>query len=115
MTDVVITGMGATTPLGGDLATTWAGMLAGRSGIVTIPEPWAEPLPVRIAGICAVDPSEKIDRVKARRLDRSTQVALVAAEEAWADAGLHLGEANEVDCTPPSPTGTPSSTRAPAG
>ncbi len=97
MTDVVITGMGATTPLGGDLATTWAGMLAGRSGIVTIPEPWAEPLPVRIAGICAVDPSEKIDRVKARRLDRSTQVALVAAEEAWADAGLHLGEANEVD------------------
>jgi len=97
MTDVVITGMGATTPLGGDLASTWAGLIAGRSGIVAITEAWAEPLAVRIAGVCAVDPAVKIDRVKARRLDRSTQVGLVAAEEAWLHAGLGLGEANTVD------------------
>jgi len=97
MTDVVITGMGATTPLGGDLASTWAGLIAGRSGIVALTEAWAEPLAVRIAGVCAVDPSVKIDRVKARRLDRSTQVGLVAAEEAWLNAGFGLGEANTVD------------------
>ncbi len=94
MTDVVITGMGATTPLGGDLASTWDGLLAGRSGVVALTEDWAEPLPVRIAGVCAEDPSEKIDRVKARRLDRSTQVALVAAEEAWLDAGFTVGDAS---------------------
>lgn len=97
MTDVVITGLGATTPLGGDVASTWAGLTAGRSGIVALTEDWAEPLPVRIAGVCAADPSEKIDRVKARRLDRSSQVALVAAQEAWADAGYGLGAENQVD------------------
>jgi len=97
MTDVVITGLGATTPLGGDVASTWAGLIAGRSGIVALTDDWVADLPVRIAGVCAVDPSEKIDRVKARRLDRSTQVALVAAEEAWADAGYGLAEANQVD------------------
>jgi len=90
MRDVVITGMGATTPVGGDLASTWAALVAGHSGVVRIPDAWAEPLPVQIAGICAVDPSTKIDRVRARRLDRSTQVALVAAEEAWTDAGYRL-------------------------
>ncbi|MGH3647786.1 MAG: beta-ketoacyl-ACP synthase II [Micromonosporaceae bacterium] len=87
-TDVVVTGLGATTPLGGDVASTWDGMLAGRSGVGPITEEWAENLPVRIAAQLAVDPSTKIDRVKARRLDRSEQVALIAAEEAWADAGL---------------------------
>jgi len=97
MTDVVITGLGATTPLGGDVASTWAGLIAGRSGIVALTDDWVADLPVRIAGVCAVDPSEKIYRVKARRLDRSTQVALVAAEEAWADAGYGLAEANTVD------------------
>lgn len=88
MTDVVITGLGATTPLGGDAQSTWEGLVAGRSGIVALTDDWAAELPVRIAGVCAVDPSETIDRVKARRLDRSTQVALVAAEEAWKDSGL---------------------------
>ncbi len=97
MTDVVITGMGATTPLGGDLATTWAAMLAGESGVVAIQDEWAGELPVRIAGYVKVDPSETIDRVKARRLDRNTQLALIAAQEAWLHAGLSLGDANEVD------------------
>ncbi len=95
--DVVITGMGATTPLGGNLADTWAAMLAGESGIVTITEDWADALAVRIAGFVKVDPSEVIDRVKARRLDRSAQLALVAAEEAWLQAGFGLGDDNDVD------------------
>ena len=97
MKDIVITGMGATTPLGGDLASTWQAMLAGESGIVRIPEQWADEIAVKIAGYVKVDPSEKIDRVKARRLDRNTQLALIAAEEAWLDAGLSLGEDNPID------------------
>ncbi|MEU7191091.1 beta-ketoacyl-[acyl-carrier-protein] synthase family protein [Streptomyces sp. NPDC039022] len=85
--DVVVTGLGATTPLGGDAASTWDGMLAGRSGISAIEEEWAAGLPVRIAGRLAVEPGTVLDRVQARRMDRCEQVALVAAREAWADAG----------------------------
>jgi len=88
MTEIVITGLGATTPLGGDLASTWAGMLAGKSGVRLLTHEWAAELPVKIAAEAAVDPSEVIDRVKARRLDRSTQLALIAAQEAWQDAGF---------------------------
>ena len=88
MTDVVITGLGATTPLGGDVASTWAAMLDGRSGVGALTQDWAEQLPVRIAAQLAVDPSEKIERVKMRRLDRSEQIAIIAATEAYADAGL---------------------------
>jgi len=84
--EVVVTGLGATTPLGGDVASTWEAMLAGRSGVSALTQEWAAPLPVRIAGQLAVEPT--IDRVQARRMDRSEQVALVAAREAWADAGL---------------------------
>ncbi|GII96066.1 beta-ketoacyl-[acyl-carrier-protein] synthase family protein [Sinosporangium siamense] len=86
-TGAAITGLGATTPLGGDVASTWAGLLAGRSGITLIEEEWAENLPVRIAGRLQVDPAEVLGRVTARRLDRCQQAALVAAREAWADAG----------------------------
>ncbi|HJY59787.1 MAG TPA: beta-ketoacyl-ACP synthase II [Streptosporangiaceae bacterium] len=84
---VVVTGLGATTPLGGDAASTWAGMLAGRSGVRRLTEPWAEQLPVRIAAPAAADPAEIVDRVQARRMDRCEQFALVASREAWADAG----------------------------
>jgi 3-oxoacyl-[acyl-carrier-protein] synthase II len=86
--DVVVTGLGATTPLGGDVASTWEAMLAGRSGVSAITAEWAAELPVRIAAQLAEEPSAKIDRVKLRRLDRSEAVALIAAHEAWADAGL---------------------------
>lgn len=85
--DVVVTGLGATTPLGGDVASTWSGMLAGQSGISAIEEEWAADLPVRIAGRLKVEPSEVLDRVQARRMDRCEQIALIAAREAWADAG----------------------------
>ncbi|CAL8977786.1 3-oxoacyl-[acyl-carrier-protein] synthase 2 [Propionicimonas sp. T2.31MG-18] len=97
MTEIVITGLGATTPLGGDLASTWANMLAGTSGVRAITEEWAEELPVKIAAYVAVDPSEIIDRVKARRLDRSTQLALIAAQQAWTDAGFEWEGEDEVD------------------
>jgi 3-oxoacyl-[acyl-carrier-protein] synthase II len=84
---VVVTGLGATTPLGGDATSTWAAMLAGRSGVRRLTEPWAEQLPVRIAAPAAADPAEIVGRVQARRMDRCEQLALVAAREAWADAG----------------------------
>jgi 3-oxoacyl-[acyl-carrier-protein] synthase II len=86
--DVVVTGLGATTPLGGDVASTWDALLAGRSGVRALTQEWAGQLPVRIAAELAVDPSEKIDRVKLRRLDRSEAIALIAAHQAWTDAGL---------------------------
>ncbi|MBN9744028.1 beta-ketoacyl-ACP synthase [Amycolatopsis sp. A1MSW2902] len=88
--DVVITGMGATTPLGGDVASTWDGLLAGRSGIRTIEADWAAELdlPVRIAAQLAVEPTDILPRVQARRLDRCEQVAIIAARQAWADAGF---------------------------
>ncbi|WP_269433645.1 beta-ketoacyl-[acyl-carrier-protein] synthase family protein [Nonomuraea sp. SBT364] len=82
-----VTGLGATTPLGGDVASTWAAMLEGRSGAELIEEDWAVDLPVRIAARMRVDPAEVLGRVPARRLDRCQQAALVAAREAWADAG----------------------------
>jgi 3-oxoacyl-[acyl-carrier-protein] synthase II len=83
---VVVTGLGATTPVGGDVASTWEGLLAGRSGVKLLEPDWSE-LPVRLAAPVAVDPSEVLDRVEARTLDRIQQLALIAAREAWADAG----------------------------
>ena len=84
---VVVTGLGATSPVGGDVASTWDGLLAGRSGARTLDEEWASELPVTFAAPVAVDPSEVMDRVEARKLDRTQQLALIAAREAWADAG----------------------------
>ncbi|MGW5671377.1 beta-ketoacyl-ACP synthase II [Micromonospora sp. NPDC003776] len=86
--DVVVTGLGATTPLGGDVASTWDAMLAGRSGVSALTQEWAAQLSVRIAAQLAVDPSAVLDRVKLRRLDRSEAIAIIAAQQAWADAGL---------------------------
>src|SRR3954454_23031773 len=86
--DVVVTGLGATTPLGGDVASTWDAMLAGRSGVSALTQEWAQQLPVRIAAQLAVEPSEVLERVKLRRLDRSEAIALIAAHQAWAEAGL---------------------------
>jgi 3-oxoacyl-[acyl-carrier-protein] synthase II len=85
--EVAVTGLGASTPLGGDLGSTWAAMLAGRSGVSVLTEDWAEALPVRIAARLAVEPTDVLGRVEARRLDRAEQLALVCAREAWADAG----------------------------
>ncbi|HEY0509231.1 MAG TPA: beta-ketoacyl-ACP synthase II [Blastococcus sp.] len=86
-TDVVVTGLGATTPLGGDVASTWEALLAGRSGVSRITDDWAKDFPAQLVARLAVDPAQQIDRVRARRLDRSQQVAVIAAEEAWRDSG----------------------------
>ncbi len=90
--EVVVTGLGATTPLGGDVTSTWEALLAGKSGVRRIDDDEHEwvtrhQLPVKIASPLAVSPLETIPRVQARRLDRCEQVALVAAREAWAHAG----------------------------
>ncbi|MEY4279886.1 MAG: hypothetical protein RL313_149 [Actinomycetota bacterium] len=84
---VVVTGLGATTPLGGDVASTWAALLAGKSGVRLLTEDWRELLPVHFAARVATEPADQMERVEMRRLDRSEQFALVASREAWKDAG----------------------------
>jgi 3-oxoacyl-[acyl-carrier-protein] synthase II len=85
---VVVTGLGTTNPVGGDVASTWDALVKGQSGVRRIDAPWVEDLPVKIAGVAAVEPTEVLERVKARRLDRTSQFAMVAAMEAWKDSGL---------------------------
>ncbi|MFM1916628.1 MAG: hypothetical protein RJB01_143 [Actinomycetota bacterium] len=84
---VVVTGVGMTTPIGGDVPTSWAAALAGESGISNITAEWVTDQPSKIAGQLKVDPTEVLERVEARKLDRSQQAAVIAAREAWADAG----------------------------
>jgi 3-oxoacyl-[acyl-carrier-protein] synthase II len=84
---VVVTGLGATTPLGGDVASTWAALIAGKSGVRLLTEDWRELLPVHFAARVAIEPADQMERVEMRRLDRSEQFALVASREAWKDAG----------------------------
>lgn len=84
---VVVTGLGATTPLGGDVTTTWSALLAGTSGVRLLTEDWAQTIPVHFAARVAVEPSEQMERVEMRRLDRSEQFAVIASREAWKDAG----------------------------
>ena len=84
---VVVTGLGATTPLGGDMPSTWRALLDGQSGAVQLEDEWAADLPVRIAARAAVDPGDLIAKPRQRSLDRSQQFALLAGLEAWRDAG----------------------------
>ncbi|CAM5458523.1 3-oxoacyl-ACP synthase [Streptomyces spiroverticillatus] len=84
---VWVTGIGAMTPLGADAESTWAGMLAGRSGVRALTEDWAEDSPVRIAATLTEDPAALLPRPEARKLDRGEQLALLVAREAWRDAG----------------------------
>jgi 3-oxoacyl-[acyl-carrier-protein] synthase II len=89
MTTVVVTGIGATTPLGGDIVSTWAALLAGESGVSTLEYDWVEKydLPVTFAGQIKVRPEDVLERQEFKRLDPSAQLALISAREAWADAG----------------------------
>ena len=84
--EVVVTGLGMTTPVGGDVASSWSAILAGQSGIRQIDAEWIAEQPSRIAGQLAVEPSEVLTKVETRRLDRSQQAAVIAAREAWQDA-----------------------------
>lgn len=87
-TKVVVTGLGATTPLGGDVASTWEGLVSGRSGAKALTGPEFTDLPSRIGAPVAVDPAEVLPRVRIRKLDRYEQFALIATQEAWRDCGL---------------------------
>ena len=86
---IVVTGLGATTPLGGDVKSTWDALLAGKSGITTLEQPWVAQyeIPVTFAGQAKVPASEVLTLQECKRLDPSSQFALIAAREAWADAG----------------------------
>ena len=89
MRRVVITGLGATTPLGGDVASSWENLLAGNSGISTLEQEWVGryELPVTFAGQAKVAASEILTPQEQKRLDPSSQLALISARQAWADAG----------------------------
>lgn len=86
---IVVTGLGATTPLGGDTESTWQALLSGVSGISTLEQPWVEQydLPVTFAGQAKVAAAEILSPQECKRLDPSSQFALIAGREAWADAG----------------------------
>lgn len=87
--DVVVTGLGATTPLGGDVPSTWAAALAGVSGARPFDNDWVERygLPVTFAATIKVGPEEVLERPALRKMDPSAQYAMVATREAWAHAG----------------------------
>jgi 3-oxoacyl-[acyl-carrier-protein] synthase II len=84
---VVVTGLGATTPLGSDVDSTWAALIAGKSGVRLLTEEWRELLPVHFAARVHTEPADQMERVEMRRLDRSEQFTLIASREAWKDAG----------------------------
>ena len=110
---VVVTGIGATTPLGGTAPTTWEAVLAGRSGISTLPFDWVQEyqLPVTIGAVAAVEPSQVLSTPELKHHDRSAQFALIAAREAWADAGFAAPSVEEGRCPVSKPTATVEKTR----
>ncbi len=97
MTETVITGFGAITPIGDDAPTTWKNLVAGKNGISTIEAEWAQELPVTFAGQVLTDVDEHFSRVESRRLDRNSKFALLAAAEAWQDAGFNLDGDTDLD------------------
>jgi len=86
---IVVTGLGATTPVGGTATETWEAVLAGQSGVRLMPFDWVETyqLPVKIAATIKQPPLEVLTKVETRRLDPAGQYGLIAARDAWADAG----------------------------
>jgi len=89
MTTIVVTGLGTTSPLGGDVASTWKALLARESGVTTLEHEWVaqHELPVTFAAQAKVPAEEVLTRQETKRLDPSAQFALISAREAWADAG----------------------------
>lgn len=86
---IVVTGLGASSPLGGNVADTWKALLAGESGVRPLTHDWVDKydLPVTFAAEAKVRPEEVLARPEAKRLDPSAQFAVISAREAWADAG----------------------------
>lgn len=93
---VVVTGLGALSPLGENVATTWSALLAGTSGVRRLPADWSPDIPAQIAAPVARELSELMDRVELRKLDRSEAFALIASREAWSDAGKPEVENNRL-------------------
>ena len=87
---VSIIGWGSVTPLGSDAASTWEGVLAGRSGISALTAAWSDDLPVRIAGCVPDSATECLEPLQLRRSDRCAQLGLLAAREAWAMASAAI-------------------------
>jgi 3-oxoacyl-[acyl-carrier-protein] synthase II len=85
--NVLVTGMGMTTPLGADVESTWRALLAGESRVSILDDKWAADLPVKMACRAFQDPAEVLSGAETRRMDRCQQFALVAARQAWADCG----------------------------
>jgi len=87
---IVVTGLGATSPLGGTATDTWNALLAGESGASTLDYEWVErtALPITFAAQARVKPIDVLARHETKRLDPSSQFALIAGREAWADAGM---------------------------
>ena len=86
---VAVTGIGATTPLGGTAIDSWNALTAGETGIATLTQEWVEKyeLPVTFAGSAKVPATEVLTPQEAKRLDPSSQFALISAREAFSDAG----------------------------
>ncbi|WP_405864786.1 beta-ketoacyl-[acyl-carrier-protein] synthase family protein [Streptomyces sp. NBC_00005] len=97
---VVVTGLGAITPLGVGTSTLWEGLLDGRCGIRELQGEEFAGLPIRIAGTVPVDPVDFLPRPAARRMNRAAQFAVLAAREAWADAGFAEGGTRESGLDP---------------
>ncbi len=92
---VVVTGLGAVTPLGNDLESYWQGLLAGRSGIGPITQFDASNHAARIAGeVKGFDPSQYLDRKDVKRMDRFAQFAVAASRQALEDAQLQITDLN---------------------
>ena len=83
----LVTGVGTVNPLGASVPETWAALVAGRSGIAALEEEWAEQLPVKMAGQVTADLNEHLSTREMKRMDRCGQLALIAAREAWKQAG----------------------------
>jgi 3-oxoacyl-[acyl-carrier-protein] synthase II len=92
-TKVVVTGLGATTPLGGDVASTWSALLAGESGMSPLPWDDLSKLPVTFAAQAKVEPADSgvLSKPRMRRMDRSQQFAVIAAVVAMRHAGYGVG------------------------
>src|ERR671934_2106910 len=89
MKRVVVTGLGAVTPVGLDAPSTWAAMLEGQSGVGKVTLFDASEYPVQIAGeVKGFDATGRIEAKELRRMDRYTQLGVIAAQEAFTDAGL---------------------------
>ena len=85
---VAITGLGAVTPIGLNVEDTWKNALSGKSGIKKIDPNWSEGLAAKIAGTIEIDPAEILGKVQARRMDRSSQLGVIAVKQAWNDSQL---------------------------